>query len=113
MDLQRSIGTWALAAASLAAASASAQARTCAIEVEELQQIQRLALDLAKQNLKFDAGRAKAAQRKVMQAYEDTGAITIDPNALKGIVRLKGTPPKESVQQLALRIQKIVEGCHL
>ena len=113
MDLQRSIGTWALAAAALAAASASAQARTCAIEVEELQQIQRLALDLAKQNLKFDAGRAKAAQRKVMQAYEDTGAITIDPNALKGIVRLKGKPPKESVQQLALRIQKIVEGCHL
>ena len=48
-----------------------------------------------------------------MQAYEDTGAITIDPNALKGIVRLKGKPPKESVQQLALRIQKIVEGCHL
>ena len=80
---------------------------------QELQQIQRLALDLAKQNLKFDAGRAKAAQKKVMQAYEDTGAITIEPNALKGIVRLKGKPPKESVQQLALRIQKIVEGCHL
>ncbi len=31
-----------------------------------------------------------------MQAYADTGAITIDPNALKGIVRLKGMPPKES-----------------
>jgi hypothetical protein len=109
----RKISACAFALAFAGPGSGGAQARTCAIEVEELQQIQRLALDLAKQNLKFDAGRAKAAQRKVMQAYEDTGAITIDPNALKGIVRLKGKPPTESVQQLALRIQKIVEGCQL
>src|SRR4051794_12912234 len=113
MTVARSIKVGALALVIACFGPTVAQARSCAIEVEELQQIQRLALDLAKQNLKFDAGRAKAAQRKVMQAYEDTGAITIDPNALKGIVRLRGKPPKESVQQLALRIQKIVEGCHL
>src|SRR3954467_6665913 len=85
----------AVLSAVLGFVATSAQARTCAIEVEELQQIQRLALDLAKQNLKIDAGRAKAAQRKVMQAYEDTGTITIDPTALKATVQRKARPPKQ------------------
>jgi len=91
----------------------TAQARTCAVEVEELREIRRLALDLVGQNLKIEPGRAAAAQKKVMQALQNGGSISIDPADLKGIVSLKGKPSKAPVRQLLVRVQKIFESCNI
>jgi hypothetical protein len=98
---------------SMLAAATGAQARTCAVEVEELREIRRLALDLVGQNVKIEPGRAAAAQKKVMQALQNGGSISIDPADLKGIVSLKGKPSKAAVRQLLRRVQKIFESCNI
>ena len=95
------------------AAATGAQARTCAVEVEELREIRRLALDLVGQNLKIDPGRAATAQKKVMQALQNGGSISIDPADLKGVLSLKGKPSKAAVRQLLGRVQKIFESCNI
>ena len=91
----------------------TAQARTCAVEVEELREIRRLALELVGQNVKIEPGRAAAAQKKVMQALQNGGSISIDPADLKGVVSLKGKPSKAAVRQLLGRVQKIFESCNI
>jgi hypothetical protein len=103
----------ALAAASLALAPTAAQARTCAVEVEDLQQIKAGVTALLSQNVTVDRDKAKAAERQLRQALQGGGPINIDPNELKGAVRMKGTPSKAAVRDLVARIQKIVETCKL
>src|SRR3954447_24091182 len=90
-----------------------AQARTCAIEVEELREIRRLALELAGQHLKIDRGGAAAAKKKYMQVLQSGGSISIDPADLKGVLSLKGKPSKAAVRQLLGRVQKIFESCNI
>jgi hypothetical protein len=113
----RAVTTRAIAAAAVAGSlvglASTAQARTCAVEVEELREIRRLALDLVGQNVRIEPGRAAAAQKKVMQALQNGGSISIDPADLKGIVSLKGKPSKAAVRQLLGRVQKIFESCNI
>jgi hypothetical protein len=91
----------------------AAQARTCAVEVEDLQAIKLRAVELAMQNVSIDSGKAKSAERQVRRALEGGGPISIDMNELKGAVRMKGTPSKAALRDLVARVQKIIETCKL
>ena len=113
MAIARGMAAGALALVFVGLAAAPAQARTCTVEVEDLQQIKARALELAMQNLTVDRDKAKAAERQIRRALEGGGPITIDPKELKGAVRIKGSPSKAAVRDLVARIQKIVESCHL
>ncbi len=94
-------------------AATAAQARTCAVEVEDLQQIKAGVTALVSQNVTVDPDKAARAERRIRQALQGGGPITINPNELKGAVRMKGTPSKTAVRDLVARIQKIVETCKL
>jgi hypothetical protein len=93
-------------------AATTAQARTCTVEVEDLQQIKAGAMALVAQNVTIDGDKAARAERKIRQALQG-GSISIDPNEFKAAVRMKGTPSKAAVRDLVARIQKIVETCKL
>ena len=97
----------------LGLAATAAHARTCTVEVEDLQQIKARALELAMQNVSVDRDKAKAAERQLRRALEGGGPVTIDPKELKGAVRIKGNPSKAAVRDLVARIQKIVESCQI
>src|SRR4051812_37154915 len=90
-----------------------AQARTCAIEVEELREIRRLALELAGQNLKIDPGRAAAAQKKYMQALQSGGSISIDPADLDGDPSPNGQPPNARALQPLRGVPKVFRSCNI
>jgi hypothetical protein len=94
-------------------AATTAQARTCAVEVEDLQQIKAGVTAILAQNVTVDRDKAKAAERQIRQALQGGGSVSIDPNEFKGAVRMKGTPSKAAVRDLVARIQKIVETCKL
>lgn len=111
--LVSSLALLMMAVAIFSLTATPAQARTCAVNVDELREIRRLSLDLANQNVKVNSGQARTAQKKYMQALQNGGSIAIDPADLKGIVSLKGKPPKEAVQQLLARVQKIFESCNI
>jgi hypothetical protein len=102
-----------LAAAAVILAITTAQARTCTVEVDDLQQIKAGAIALVAQNVTVDTDKAARAERKIRQALQGGGAISIDPNEFKGAVRMKGTPSKAAVRDLVARIQKIIETCKL
>ena len=104
--------TIALVAGALALGATAAQARTCTVEVEDLQQIKAGVTALVAQNVTVDPDKAARAERKIRQALQG-GSISIDPNEFKGAVRMKGTPSKAAVRDLLARIQKIVETCKL
>ena len=102
-----------LATAAVVLAATAAQARTCTVEVEDLQQIKAGAMALVAQNVTIDGDKAARAERKIRQALQGGGAISIDPNEFKGAVRMKGTPSKAAVRDLVARVQKIIETCKL
>ena len=102
-----------LAAAAAILAVSAAQARTCTVEVEDLQQIKAGAMALVAQNVSLDGDKAARAERKIRQALQGGGPISIDPNEFKGAVRMKGTPSKAAVRDLVARVQKIIETCKL
>jgi hypothetical protein len=94
-------------------AATGAHARTCAVEVEDLQAIKLRAVEIAMQNVSVDPGKAKSAERQVRRALDGGGPISIDLNELKGAVRMKGTPSKAALRDLVMRVQKIIETCKL
>jgi hypothetical protein len=102
-----------LATAAVVLAATAAQARTCTVEVEDLQQIKVGAIALVAQNVTVDGDKAARAERKIRQALQGGGPISIDPNEFKGAVRMKGTPSKAAVRDLVARVQKIIETCKL
>jgi hypothetical protein len=102
-----------LATAAVVLAATAAQARTCTVEVEDLQQIKVGAIALVAQNVTVDSDKAARAERKIRQALQGGGPVSIDPNEFKGAVRMKGTPSKAAVRDLVARVQKIIETCKL
>ena len=96
----------------LVAASSGASARTCTVEVEDLRQIRKIAINLARDNLRLDRDKAAAAQRKINRALQG-GEVSFDAGDLKGLVAKKGKPDQASVQDLVMRVQRISEACQL
>ena len=107
------MGPMLLATAAVVLAATAAQARTCTVEVEDLQQIKVGAMALVAQNVTVDSDKAARAERKIRQALQGGGPVSIDPNEFKGAVRMKGTPSKAAVRDLVARVQKIIETCKL
>jgi hypothetical protein len=88
----------------------STQARTCTVDLDEIQVLRKEILDIAKSNVHVDKDRAAAAKRKLGDAL-NSGQVTVDPNDLKGIISLKGKPSSAVVQDVLARLQNIIASC--
>jgi hypothetical protein len=91
-------------------ATGSARARTCTVELDEVQLLRKEILDLVKSNMQVDAGRAGEVKRKYGDALKG-GPVTIDPNDFKGIFHLKGKPSPALIRDLLARVQNIIASC--
>ncbi|MBW0004030.1 MAG: hypothetical protein JO216_11125 [Hyphomicrobiales bacterium] len=88
----------------------SAQAKTCSVDLDEVQTLRKEILDIAKSNLHVDKDRAAAAKRKLGDALNG-GQVSVDPNDLKGIISLKGKPSPAVMQDVLARLQNIIASC--
>ncbi|MBV8963708.1 MAG: hypothetical protein JO068_08035 [Hyphomicrobiales bacterium] len=110
---QRSSVKRALASATIlwfAFAGAAAQAKTCTVDLDEIQILRKEILDVVKSNMHIDKDRAAAAKRKLGDALNG-GSVTVDPNDFKGILSLKGKPSPAVVQDVLARLQSIIASC--
>jgi hypothetical protein len=92
------------------ALGSSAQAKTCTVDLDEVQVLRKEILDIVKSNMHVDRDRAAAAKRKLGDALKG-GEVRVDPNDLKGIVSLKGKPSPAVVQDVLARLQNIIASC--
>ncbi|MBV8764418.1 MAG: hypothetical protein JO137_09940 [Hyphomicrobiales bacterium] len=99
-----------LGAGPLALALGSAQAKTCSVDLDEVQTLRKEILDIAKSNLHVDKDRAAAAKRKLGDALNG-GQVSVDPTDLKGIISLKGKPSPAVMQDVLARLQNIIASC--
>jgi hypothetical protein len=88
----------------------SAQAKTCTVDLDEVQVLRKEILDIVKSNMHVDKDRAAAAKRKLGDALKG-GEVTVDPNDFKGIVSLKGKPSPAVVKDVLARLQNIIASC--
>ncbi|MBV9567865.1 MAG: hypothetical protein JO172_06975 [Hyphomicrobiales bacterium] len=94
----------------VAVTGAAAQAKTCTVDLDEVQVLRKEILDIAKSNMHIDKDRAAAAKRKLGDALNG-GSVSVDPNDLKGILSLKGKPSPAVVQDVLARLQSIIASC--
>jgi hypothetical protein len=87
-----------------------AYARTCTVDLDDVQLIRKEILDIVKGNIRLDAERAGAVKRKYGDALKGA-PVVIDPNDFKGILSLKGKPSPALVQDLLARVQNIIASC--
>ena len=88
----------------------SAQAKTCTVDLDEVQALRKEILDIAKSNVHVDKDRAAAAKRKLGDALNG-GQVSVDPSDLKGIISLKGKPSPAVMQDVLARLQNIIASC--
>ena len=94
----------------LAISSGPAAARSCTVDLDEVQLIRKEILDLVKSNMQVDANRASDVKRKYGDALKG-GSVTVDPKDFKGILNLKGKPSPALIQDLLARVQNIIASC--
>ncbi|SDR31869.1 hypothetical protein SAMN05444161_2772 [Rhizobiales bacterium GAS191] len=94
----------------LGLATGAAQARSCTVDLDEVQLIRKEILDLVKSNIQLDANRAGEVRRKYGDALKG-GPVTVDPNDFKGILNLKGKPSPALIRDLLARVQNIIASC--
>ena len=94
------------------ALGSSAQAKTCTVDLDEVQVLRKEILDIVKSNMHVDKDRAAAAKRKLGDALKG-GEVTVDPNDFKGIVSLKGKPSPAVVQDVLARLQNVIASCRM
>ncbi|MFI5011845.1 MAG: hypothetical protein ACHQAY_05825 [Hyphomicrobiales bacterium] len=88
----------------------AAKARSCTVDLDEVQLIRKEILDLVKSNMRVDADRAGAVKRKYGDALKG-GPINLDPSDFKGILSFKGKLSPALVQDLLARVQNIIASC--
>jgi hypothetical protein len=88
----------------------SAHARTCTVDLDDVELIRKEVLDLVKSNVHIDADRAGAVKRKYGDVLKG-GSVAIDPNDFKGLLSLKNKPSPALVKDLLLRLQNIIASC--
>jgi hypothetical protein len=88
----------------------AANARSCTVDLDEVQLIRKEIMDLVKSNVRIDADRAGAVKRKYGDALKG-GPVTFDPSDFKGILSLKGKPSPALVRDLLVRLQTIIASC--
>ena len=99
-----------VAVSAFAALDGKAHARTCAVDIDEVQAIRKEILDLVKSNMHLDADRAGAAKRKYGGLLKG-GPVEVDPNDFKGILSFKSKPSPALVRDLLARVQNIIASC--
>jgi hypothetical protein len=99
-----------VAMSAFAALGGVAYARTCTVDLDEVQAIRKEILDLAKSNMHLDADRAGAVKRKYGGALKG-GPVEVDPNDFKGILSFKSKPSPALVRELLVRVQNIIASC--
>ena len=87
----------------------AARAKTCTVDLDEIQILRKEILDIARSNVHVDKDRAAAAKRKLGDVLNGGGAV--DPNDFKGILSLKGKPSPAVVQDVLARMQNIIASC--
>jgi hypothetical protein len=110
VPINRVLAGAAFLTAGLVLFGGSAQAKTCTVDLDEIQLLRKEILDLVKSNAHVDADRATAVKRKYGDALKG-GTVTVDPNDFKGILSLKGKPSPAVVQDLLARLQNIIASC--
>ena len=103
----------ALAVASFAALVAldgGAYARSCTVDLDDVELIRKEILDLVKSNMHVDADRAGAVKRKYGDVLKG-GSVEVDPNDFKGLLSMKGKPSPALVKDLLTRVQNIIASC--
>ena len=98
------------AALALCLVASDVQARSCSVDLDEVQALRSEILDLVKNDMHVDAGRAGDVKRKYGDALKG-GPVTIDPNDFKGILTLKGKPSPALIKDLLMRVQNIIASC--
>jgi len=104
------LAAFAAAMLSVAVPGGKAYARTCTVDLDDVQAIRKEILDLVKGNMHLDANRAGAVKRKYGGLLKG-GSVAIDPNDFKGILQLKGRPSPALVKDLLARVQNIIASC--
>jgi hypothetical protein len=83
-------------------------AKTCTVDLDDVQLIRKEILDLVKGSAHVDADNA------VKRKYGDLlkgGSAPFDPNDLKGLFSMKGKPSPALVKDLLARLQNIIASC--
>ena len=87
-----------------------AHAKTCAVDLDEVQLIRKEILDLVKGNAHLDADKAGAVKRKYGDILKG-GSASVDPNDFKGLFSMKGKLSPGLVKDLLARLQNIIASC--
>ena len=95
---------------SAACLAGPAQAKTCTVDLDEVQLIRKQVLDLVKGSVKVDADKAGAVKRKYGDVLKG-GSVPLDPNDFKGLFSMKGKPSPAIVRDLLARLQNIIASC--
>ena len=85
-------------------------ARTCTVDLDEVQLIRKEILDLVKGGVRVDADKAGAVKRKYGDVLKG-GSVAVDPNDFKGLFSMKGKPSPTLVRDLLARLQNIIASC--
>jgi hypothetical protein len=101
----------ALGALLVTAAPAIARGRTCTVDLDDVMAIRKEVIDLARNNLHVDKGRAEELRRKYGDALKG-GAIDVDPKDFKGVFSMKGKPSAAAIKDLLARLETIIASCH-
>jgi len=102
-----------LAAAALllgACLAGPAQAKTCTVNLDEVQLIRKEILDLVKGSVRLDGDKAGTVKRKYGDVLKG-GSVELDPNDFKGLFSMKGKPSPALVKDLLARVQNIIASC--
>jgi hypothetical protein len=95
---------------SLAILCGGAQARTCTVDLDDVELIRKEVLDILKSNVHLDADRAGAVKRKYGDILKG-GSVAVDPNDFKGLLSMKSKPSPALVKDLLARLQNIMASC--
>src|SRR6516164_8199007 len=87
-----------------------AHAKTCAVDLDEVQLIRKEILDLVKGSVRVDADKAGAVKHKYGDVLKG-GSVALDPNDFKGLFSMKGKPSPTVVRDLLARLQNIIASC--
>jgi hypothetical protein len=90
--------------------ASKAHAKSCMVDLDEVQLIRKEILDLVKGNAHLDADRAGAVKRKYGDVLKG-GSVALDPNDFNGLLSFKGKLSPALVKDLLARIQNIIASC--
>jgi hypothetical protein len=99
-----------VAALGMLVAGMPAQARTCTVDLDRLEQIRAEIGDLAKKSVHVDRDKAKGLAHKYLEELQ-AGKLVIDKHDLAGVASRWAMPSAAVIQQLLADVQSVVKSC--